>query len=359
MMHKFLANNRDALIKRCRGKVAQRPKREATKAQLANGIPIFLDQLITTLKAENVGDSAASLRISGAEGGDSAALSELGVSAGAHGKQLLDLGYTVDQVVHDYGDLCQAITDMAFERDAPFEVDEFRTLNRCLDNAIADAVTEFSYERDVKLNKVRLEAMNDWLGFEMLELRQRLSNVHLAVRAMEHGSLLMSGATGALLKRNLDSLTRLVDNTLEGGSRDRDAKEELATFSAASLISDAQDAAALDIFKAQKVANRAHHNILEKGPEPTPGPNSEPNAAINDEPYDINPADWDALFNAVTERLLACVGPTKLDGIPALGEEHALGRTSSFQETVRECVESMNRLNAALPRDWHPSKQSQ
>ena len=50
------------------------------------------------------------------------------------------LGYTADQVVHDYGDLCQAITDLAFERDAPFAVDEFRTLNRCLDNAIADAV---------------------------------------------------------------------------------------------------------------------------------------------------------------------------------------------------------------------------
>jgi hypothetical protein len=47
------------------------------------------------------------------------------VSATAHGKELLHLGYTVDQVVHDYGDLCQAITDLAFERDAPFAVGEF------------------------------------------------------------------------------------------------------------------------------------------------------------------------------------------------------------------------------------------
>ena len=72
----------------------------------------------------------------------------MGVTATAHGKDLLTLGYSVDQVVHDYGDLCQAITDLAFERDAPFATSEFRTLNRCLDNAIADAVTEFSFQRE-------------------------------------------------------------------------------------------------------------------------------------------------------------------------------------------------------------------
>ncbi|MEO8922847.1 MAG: hypothetical protein ABI330_08485 [Caldimonas sp.] len=70
------------------------------------------------------------------------------MTATAHDKDLLDLGYSVDQVVHDYGDLCQAITDLAFERDAPFAVTEFRTLNRCLDNAIADAVTEFGFQRE-------------------------------------------------------------------------------------------------------------------------------------------------------------------------------------------------------------------
>jgi len=56
--------------------------------------------------------------------------------------QLLQHGFTVDQVVHDYGDLCQAITKLAVDRGAAIQVEEFRTLNRCLDNAIADAVTE-------------------------------------------------------------------------------------------------------------------------------------------------------------------------------------------------------------------------
>jgi len=45
-------------------------------------------------------------------------MSEIGLSAMAHGRPLLDLHYSIDQVMHDYGDLCQAITDLAVEREA-------------------------------------------------------------------------------------------------------------------------------------------------------------------------------------------------------------------------------------------------
>lgn len=152
-MHGFLSTNRDELINRCKAKVAQRPHRSATPAQLANGIPLFLEQLTRTLRAEEEGDAAEGVRISGPSGGDSTALSQIGISATAHGHELVELGYTVDQVVHDYGDLCQAITDLAVERDAPFSVDQFRTLNRCLDNAIADAVTEFSAHREMNISR--------------------------------------------------------------------------------------------------------------------------------------------------------------------------------------------------------------
>jgi hypothetical protein len=147
MMHDFLSHNRETLIERCRAKVAQRPTRAATAQQLQNGVPMFLEQLIRTLRVEQTSEPMDSRKISGPSGGG-ASLSEIGESAAEHGRQLLELGFSVDQVVHDYGDLCQAITDLAFERDAPFQIDEFRTLNRCLDNAIADAVTEFSYQRD-------------------------------------------------------------------------------------------------------------------------------------------------------------------------------------------------------------------
>ena len=43
-------------------------------------------------------------------------LSEIAATAARHGRELLENGFTVDQVVHEYGDLCQAITvQNAFE----------------------------------------------------------------------------------------------------------------------------------------------------------------------------------------------------------------------------------------------------
>ena len=112
-------------------------------------------------------------------------MSEIGVSATAHGKELLDLGYSLDQVVHDYGNLCQAITDLAFEQNQPFSVDEFRTLNRCLDNSIADSVTAFSLHRDAGIARESLADESQRLGFLAHELRNTLETAMYAVRALE------------------------------------------------------------------------------------------------------------------------------------------------------------------------------
>lgn len=213
-MRGFLQNNRDELIRRCKDKVALRPARDATREQLLHGIPMFLDQLTRTLEAEDGGDAAGGLLISGASGGEGSALSEMGVSATVHGGELLGLGYTVDQVVHDYGDLCQAITDLAVERDAPFSVDQFRTLNRCLDNAIADAVTEFAAQRDVEVARRQAEEENERLGFLAHELRNHLHVAKLAFAALESGRLPVGGSTGAVLRRSLNSMEGLITHSL-------------------------------------------------------------------------------------------------------------------------------------------------
>jgi signal transduction histidine kinase len=246
MMHVFIANNREELLARCKAKVARRPHRDATLAQLSNGTPLFLEQLERTLVAEEGGDSAQSLQISGGSGGDALSLSEMGVSATAHGKQLLELGFTVDQVVHDYGDLCQAITDLAVERDAPFGVHEFRTLNRCLDNAIADAVTEFSFQRDASLAHGQEHAVEQRIGFLAHELRNSLSSATLAFAALETGKLPITGATGAVLKRALFAMARLVTSAVADvrGNAKLDGAREV--FSVKQLIADAASAADLN-----------------------------------------------------------------------------------------------------------------
>ena len=88
----------------------------------------FLTQLSETLRSEGTG-AAHSQRA-------------IGSAATRHGSDLLALGFTVSQVVHDYGDICQAVTELAIEQHAPITTEEFRTLNGCLDTAIAEAVTE-------------------------------------------------------------------------------------------------------------------------------------------------------------------------------------------------------------------------
>ena len=41
------------------------------------------------------------------------------------------------------------MTELAIELELPISADEFKTLNRCLDEAIAQAVTEFSRQREL------------------------------------------------------------------------------------------------------------------------------------------------------------------------------------------------------------------
>src|SRR6185436_9069797 len=214
MLHAFLSANRDDLIDRCRLKVVQRRAPKATDVEIEHGIPHFLDQLIKTLQVEQTPEPMRSRDVSGESGGEGSVFSEIGLAAAQHGRELLQHGFTVDQVVHNYGDLCQAITDLAFEKEAPFEVDEFRTLNRCLDNAIADSVSEFTYQRDLLLVDAGAHALNERLGFFAHELRNLIQNATLAVTAIKAGNVGLAGATGAVLDRSLIGLRNLVDRSL-------------------------------------------------------------------------------------------------------------------------------------------------
>jgi hypothetical protein len=124
VLREFIAVNRDEIIRRCRAKIATRSIPPVTAAEIDHGVPLFLDQLSEVLAAS--GSSTAGIR----------------TGAMLHGHELQLQGLTVGQVVHDYGDVCQSITELAMETDIPISSDDFRTLNRCLDDAIAGAVTE-------------------------------------------------------------------------------------------------------------------------------------------------------------------------------------------------------------------------
>ena len=213
-LYQFLSDHRGTLIERCREKAARRAAPKVTEEPLAYGIPVFLDQIIKTLEVEQGSHPMQSRRVSGASGGGKVALSEIGVSARRHGQELLRHGYTFDRVVHDYGDLCQAITELAMQKSVPIQVDEFRTLNRCLDNAIADSVTEFAYERDLLVADRDADAFHERLGVFAHELRNLITTASQAVGAIRTGQVGLSGPTGAVLDRCLIGLRNLVDRSL-------------------------------------------------------------------------------------------------------------------------------------------------
>jgi signal transduction histidine kinase len=202
MLHEFLASNRAAIIARSRAKVAARPAPRATEEELASGIPLFLDQLIDTLRLSDAPSDA------------------IAHSAAQHGRNLLKRGFTVAQVVHDYGGVCQAVTELADETKAPITAVEFQTFNRCLDDAIAEAVTEYGRQRERTIT----EDGRARSGELAHELRNALGSAMLAYETIVAGSVGPRGSTAALLGRSLRRLGNLVDSSvaqvrLEAGVR--------------------------------------------------------------------------------------------------------------------------------------------
>ncbi|HWI36171.1 MAG TPA: hypothetical protein VNU64_06940 [Burkholderiales bacterium] len=204
MLHEFLSSNREELIRRCRAKVRKRAAPPVSELELEHGVPLFLEQLVEALRCEQEKSP-----------GPSAAISiENRRTAALHGKELLDEGYTVDQVVHDYGDICQAVTELADEKGAAVAVDEFRTFNRLLDNAISDAVSSFGRHRDAAIKGQGEDDQREWRGSLGDEQRVLIDIVVKAFDALKIGNIGLRGATGALLEASLGKLRELIDKSL-------------------------------------------------------------------------------------------------------------------------------------------------
>ena len=195
-LHEFIVTHRGEIIERARAKVASRNAPVATSHELAHGVPLFLTQLGSILKQE----AARSLP----DG------SEMARSATQHGGELLQHGFSIAQVVHDYGDVCQSITELALVLRLPIETEDFHTLNRCLDNAIASAVTEYARGRSVDASQADARRQ----GFFAHELRNRVSAALLAFQVVKSGRVGVSGSTIEVLERSLQGLRDLIDRSV-------------------------------------------------------------------------------------------------------------------------------------------------
>jgi signal transduction histidine kinase len=196
MLYEFITLNREEIIRRCRAKVATRSIPPPTEAEINHGVPLFLDQLVDMLRS----------------GGTTGAIDK---TAGQHGHDLLLQGFTVSQVVHDYGDVCQTVTDLALETNAPISTEDFRTLNRCLDDAIAGAVTMYTFESQHSQARSAAERDSERIDFLVHEMRNLVSTAVLAFEVLKSGNVGVSGSTGAVLSRTLTGLRDLIARSLE------------------------------------------------------------------------------------------------------------------------------------------------
>jgi signal transduction histidine kinase len=197
MLHEFVTQNREEIIERCRAKVALRSIPLPSEAELNHGVPLFLNQLVGALRSEG------------------ASTLEIDLSAGQHGHDLLLQGFTVSQVVHDYGDVCQTITELAVENNAPISTSDFRTLNRCLDEGIAAAVT--MYQRESQQSRLADAAQrgNERVGFLVHELRNLVNTAIVAFEVLKTGNVGVTGSTGAVLDRSLCGLRQLIAGSID------------------------------------------------------------------------------------------------------------------------------------------------
>ena len=247
MIYEFLITHRAELERRCREKVSNRPDRSPKTQQLEQGIPMFLDQLIRTLQAENRGGGGSeSSALSGPSSGDPSGHSEVGASAAIHGADLLTMGYSINEVVHDYGDLCQAVSDLSIDLNQIFTVHEFRTLNRCLDNGIAGAVAAFSEDRDLVIADAQALEINERLGFLAHELRNHLNTAMLALAAIKSGNVGLVSPTGSALDRSLVGLRALIDRSLAEVRVGPGMTLHRSVFSLANFIGEVKYAASLE-----------------------------------------------------------------------------------------------------------------
>lgn len=192
MLSDFIKQNHDEIVARSRARVAQRSAPRPTDAELNKGLPLFLEQLVEILSTNNGSGP------------------KVGAGATRHGADLSRTGFTVAQVVHDYGDLCQTITELALEQKDPISTEDFKTLNKTLDDAIAGAVTEYSRLREAS----RDQAETERLAFLAHELRNKINSAMLAFGILKDGQVGLGGSTGAVLERSLRGLQELITRSL-------------------------------------------------------------------------------------------------------------------------------------------------
>lgn len=224
-LHEVLASLRNEVMQRwleeVRGTLhpASMPRME-----LVDHLPAFLDQVVAALQRRELAPDALA-------------------AAEDHGVQRLTLGFSLDQVVREYGAMRTAMLAVATDAGAEIGARDYEVIFECVINGIAGAVSEYSRQRDAEMQRQATEHF----AFIAHELRNPLSSAVLAVGKLQADQKLdATDRTVNILDRALQLMQTLIDHSLRMARIGSGVDLKPEPIQLRTLLEDIQSAVALD-----------------------------------------------------------------------------------------------------------------
>lgn len=186
MLADFIAGNREEIVTRYRSKAVIASLPASLDAGPEYAVEIFIEELMSALR--NSHDRTNVLPR------DDDALG----------------GWQIVPRVIQYRDICQSITELAMEMNAPIDVADFATLDRCFDDTVARAVTKSTSGRSQTAQSAAAGS-SEPLGVFQQEVRRLVNTAILSFDVLRAGTVGLDGSTGRLLHRSLIELRSLAD----------------------------------------------------------------------------------------------------------------------------------------------------
>jgi signal transduction histidine kinase len=217
MLHSFLRDHRDEVIALAEQQL-QTTLRDKPTHEVIDHLPLIIDQIIQELGSDDGAGPETKIKRTAAE----------------HGEQRAKLGIPIDIVVHDYGVICDSMSEVAKRQRQTVSAEEWQVVNRALDIGIAAAIQR--YETELREQQRRENA--EYVGSVAHEIRNALSSVTIAYQAIKRGRVGQSGRTAEILDRGLSRLNELTAQLLDDSKASFDTPAALETIEIRSFVDD-------------------------------------------------------------------------------------------------------------------------
>jgi signal transduction histidine kinase len=225
-LHRILEQHRDEIIAIWIAAIGHEAAGiPVTTIELVDHMPRFVDELTEALVLID----------------PDATKSERKSTAAKHGIQRFRLGFDLDAVVREYGTLHRCIIEFAHRDSATITYEEHRVLVDCIYGGMADAVMQYTRQRDAELRR----QANDHFAFVAHELRSPLSAAQLAFTSLQNKGRLPSHALVKVLERGLARTRDLIEGTLSLSLAGSSVELRIERFDLGALIAEAVSDSAL------------------------------------------------------------------------------------------------------------------